>query len=563
MTATFYDHRAERVVAGAEAEARRAEAEATRAETALRIEEARQRMAAERDRQERQDRESAAAGKAARRRMRRQERAQARANGRASMRAGGRALAAAVVTRAPMVVGVVAMGAPILIAWDGQLAFAEDKMHLGALSWALPVALEGAAWYLAYLTHRAIKAHLPAGRYRVWTWGLAAIAAAMNAWHGIEKYATQADAWAGLQVGVILALASLLGIGLWELTASLAQHAESKRSAAEIRRAAWRRIRYPRMSWQAASIRAARGADCTIDDAWSAAWADRHGIGPDASRRDRALARSIVRHQGKADRAAAKSGRLSIAGGAIVGRPSTAPDPVESEPVESAAPVVEVEQLDAPAPAEIPPGESADLPAIDAAPIPDGPADRPDQGPAVDVAEVEHMADVDDPTERESAAVRPAPAVMQEADDLISEVLQILRAPVADPTDDDESADRLAAVAAAFGTAQSGVSRPTVPAPVFIAPPPVDPTDDDESADSARRESARTAAARPGVSRPTVADRTAPRRSLDEHRAALAEAIASGELPAAPTAEAIRTTLRCSQNTARTLHHELAGEVAA
>lgn len=316
MAATYYDRRAERTAAQAEADATRAAAEATRAETALRVERERRRMEDAASAADRHDRIEHAEHKASRRRARRTERKRARAALAAATRRGAGALVATVLTRAPVVVGGIAMGAPIAIAWRGQLEFAEKVMHLGVLAPALPIALEGAAWYLAFLTHRAIKAHLPAGGYRAWTWGLASLAAAMNLWHGWKAY--------GPQAGVVLALASLLGILLWELTASLAVQTESKRSAAEIRRAAWRRVRYPRLSWAAVSIRAARGEDCTTDQAWVAAWIDRYGIGPDASQRDRKLARSILRHQSKADRRAAKDGRLSIVEGAILGRPEDA-----------------------------------------------------------------------------------------------------------------------------------------------------------------------------------------------------------------------------------------------
>ncbi|MER5317989.1 DUF2637 domain-containing protein [Streptosporangium roseum] len=331
---TYYDHRAQRTVAQAEAEQARAAAEATRAETMLRLEEARAARATEAAAAERHEREARAASRAARRRMRRQESRQARAARYAAARRGAGALAAALVERAPVIVGGVAMGAPIAIAWRGQLEFADKVMHLGLMAPALPIALEGGVWYLAYLIHRAIKAKLPIGRYRVATWSMAGIAAGMNLWHGITANATKTDSWAGLQVGVILALASLLGIALWELTASLTQQTTAKRSAAEIRRAAWRRVRYPRLSWSAASIRASRGEGCSIEQAWTAAWIDRYGVGPDASRKDRRLARSIVRYERKADRAAARDGRLSIVDGSIV-RPGD-PSPQASHEGEEA-----------------------------------------------------------------------------------------------------------------------------------------------------------------------------------------------------------------------------------
>lgn len=298
---TYYDARAARTVASAEAEATRAAAEATRAETELRLERERRQMRREAMDDERRDRAERAVDKA----MRHKDRT-------ARLRKGAGALAAAVVDRAPLMLGGVAMSAPIVLAWSGQMAFAREVMHLGVLAPTLPIALEGSVWYVAYLTHRAIRAHLPIGRYRAATWALAAVAAGMNAWHGAQSFGKD-----GVQVGVALALASLLGIALWELTASLSARSESKRSAAEIRRAAWRRVRYPRLSYAAASIRAARGEACTVDAAWDAAWVDRFGVGPQASRRDRRLARRIVATQRKADSAAAKNGALTIVDGQI------------------------------------------------------------------------------------------------------------------------------------------------------------------------------------------------------------------------------------------------------
>lgn len=333
---TYYDHRAERTMAEAEADARRAQAEALRVETTLRLERERRQMETDRVQQERRAREERERSRTARRENRRRERKQARLARRAAIRRGAGALRTATVQRVPFLVGGVAMGSPIAIAWNGQYQFAEQIMHLGALSPALPISLEGAVWYLAYLTHRAITQHLPTVRYRVATWVLAAVAATMNFWHGSTPKGLPANAPQQLieqaardaqQTGVALALASLLGIGLWELTVGLTQHTASRRSLAEIRRAAWRRLRYPRLSWQAASIRAARGEECSIEDAWAAAWIDRYGVGPDAPRRDRRLGRKVMRYRTKADREAAKNGRLAIVNGEIVGRP-----PVEVSP---------------------------------------------------------------------------------------------------------------------------------------------------------------------------------------------------------------------------------------
>lgn len=298
--AGIYDRRAQRELAAARAERIRARA-------TLQVERERLALEAERDRVEAERRARVEAERAERRRAR----VEARAARRTARRAALAGAAAAVRARVPALVGAVAIGAPMVIAWRGQLEFARTVMQLGTLAVAVPVALEGAVLYTAHLTHRAVAAGLPAGRYRVMTWALALVAASMNLWHHGSD----------LQVGVVYALASLLGIVLWELTTGLRGHVRSGRSGAEIRAAAWRRIRYPRLSWAAASIRAARGPACSPEEAWALAWRDRYGVGPDASRRDRRLAALIVRHATRAERRAARRGELGMVGGVILGRP--------------------------------------------------------------------------------------------------------------------------------------------------------------------------------------------------------------------------------------------------
>jgi hypothetical protein len=119
-------------------------------------------------------------------------------------------------------------------------------------------------------------------------------------------------------------LASLLGIGLWEVTAWHHRQHAAGRTAAEIRAIWVRRLRFPCLSWAAASISAAYGPTAGRDTAWRAAWVDRYGIGPEATRRDRRLARLIVREQWRADRAAARRGDLMIVSGVIL-RPLLTP----------------------------------------------------------------------------------------------------------------------------------------------------------------------------------------------------------------------------------------------
>jgi hypothetical protein len=281
-----WDVRSERINARGQADVDKARAEALRAQTA------RENRADERkdnaERQAEQDR-------------RRKERQDKRAER-------GRALVDG-VRRYGIPLG--AIGSPEVIAWSGQLGFATTTMKLGFLAPLLPVALEGGVLYTARLALEAIDAGKPAGKYRAATWVQAGVAAGMNYWHGETP-----------QVGVAFALTSLLGIVMLELTVALRKHKAGGRSAAEIRKALVRRLRYPVLSAQAAAIGAARGLDA--EEAWRAAWVDRYGIGPDSTRRERRTARKILARQQRADRKAAKAGHLVIADGVIV-RPDVTP----------------------------------------------------------------------------------------------------------------------------------------------------------------------------------------------------------------------------------------------
>lgn len=243
----LYDRRAERAYAAGLAAQQQAQADAIRAEAAIR--------------QRRAEREEQRQDAAERERLRLM-----RANQRKARRAAFRTTVRGSAVRfAPLLAGGIAMGAPILLAWSGQLAFGVEVMQLGALAVMVPISLEGAVWYVAYLVHRAAQAGLPTGVYRSWAWALALVAAGMNFWHG-------ATSSGGAQRGAVLALASLLGVGLWELTVRLRERRQRGRTVAQARTAMARRIRYPRISWTAWSIRTALGPDCSPEEAWEAAW---------------------------------------------------------------------------------------------------------------------------------------------------------------------------------------------------------------------------------------------------------------------------------------------------
>jgi hypothetical protein len=301
MSTKFYDPKAERALAGAMADKERAEAANTMVRAQL------NRVAVDKARAELADEQARRATQ--RQGEQRQLKRAARAERWASVRAATRAFTERLRSLVPLLIGGIAMGAPILIGWNGQLITAREVLHLDALAWVFPVALEGGAWWLAYLVHRAIRACLPTGRLRAWTWVLALVAAAMNFWHGMAAY--------GPIGGTGLALASLLGIGLWELTASQFTNAATGRSAVDVRTMWLRRLRYPRLSWAAASLAAALGPDTDRDVAWRAAWLDRYGVGLDATRRERRLGRVVLQYHQRTDLKIARNGGFVIMAGQV------------------------------------------------------------------------------------------------------------------------------------------------------------------------------------------------------------------------------------------------------
>lgn len=315
--ATFSDRRAERIAAEAQADQQRALAEQTRAQTALTMA------------QVEQARQAGAAALAERRYQREKaERDEARAR-RSEARA-------RFMRRLPVwllsVLWATVIVAPVTLAWQAQRQFAESTLHIpSAWSWLFPLAVEAGAWVCAFEAHRRAKTGRPVGALLTWMWVLASIAAGINLMHGATDYS--------LTAGVALAVMSLLGVLLHQIRQNADRAAAEGRDNTALRRALWRRIRFPRLSWSAASIAAARGEATTADEAWRQAWVDRCGVGPEASRRDRRLARVIVRHQRKADRKAARAGDLTIIGGVIL--PVTLPGlpvdkPGDGEPAQAA-----------------------------------------------------------------------------------------------------------------------------------------------------------------------------------------------------------------------------------
>lgn len=327
---TFYTPSAEKTMARALADKERAAAEAQRAQTELtRIEAERARAVAAEEFTARR-----AARVAAQRKARQQE---ARDRRTALMERLSEVLPAWLLS----VLWATVIIAPITLAWQAQQRFAESTLHIDAAwSWLFPLAVEAGAWVCAFEAHRRARRGDVVGALPMWMWVLALIAGGINFAHGWADH----DALAG----AALLMMSLLGVLLHHIRSTVDHAAANGRTAAELRRAAWRRVRYPRLSFAAASIAVARG-DVTGEQAWVAAWVDRYGVGPDSSRRDRRVARLIVTHQREAERDAARNGGLLIVDGAIV--TAAVPERQPAEPVadEATPETVTTPEQDAPA----------------------------------------------------------------------------------------------------------------------------------------------------------------------------------------------------------------------
>jgi hypothetical protein len=194
---------------------------------------------------------------------------------------------------------------PIAQAWTAQAAFAADTLHMPVpFNHLFPASIETGAWVCVFEARRRTRDGKSAGTLTTWVWLLAGIAAVINGAHGTAD--------GGPVAGLALAVLSLLGVILHTVRQGRDKADVTGRQPGL---ALWRRLRYPRLSLAAASLRAARELD--HDTAWHLAWTDRYGVGPDAPRRERRLAKAIVEREADEDRQGARAGELTILGGRV------------------------------------------------------------------------------------------------------------------------------------------------------------------------------------------------------------------------------------------------------
>lgn len=230
--------------------------------------------------------------------------AQRAATRRAERRATREAVRAGLANRGMDLLWVTMIVLPITLAWHAQADWAATALHLGS-TWGnlFPASIETGAWLCLFEAHRRVRAGDPAGPWVRYAWCLAGVAAAINATHG-----------GSITASIALAALSLLGVFLHTIRQRLTR-ADHVGGLGAVRRAIWRWTRYPVLSLAATSIRARTDVDAAT--AWRLAWEDRYGVGPDATRRERHLARHIVRREAHDDRQAARTGELSIIAGRV------------------------------------------------------------------------------------------------------------------------------------------------------------------------------------------------------------------------------------------------------
>ena len=197
----------------------------------------------------------------------------------------------------PWLAGIAVCAAPTIIAMRGQLAFGQGPMKLAELAFLVPAMLEGAAWMLAWRRGRAVKKGQPDGALGAAMWTLALTGAAMNFWHGAAE--------SGVQVGVMYALASLIGFGLVEVLTHADRAAQMRTRRVGLLRA----VRYPRIAWAAWSLQIQHGPATDPSAAWAQVWRDRFDCEPGSTRADRKDGRCRVRTRDRVRRGRTKLAR--------------------------------------------------------------------------------------------------------------------------------------------------------------------------------------------------------------------------------------------------------------
>ncbi|MFI8398726.1 hypothetical protein ACIGG5_00550 [Streptomyces sp. NPDC085463] len=190
------------------------------------------------------------------------------------------------------------MVASIVPAILSQIGALTGASVAGPMAGLLAAMLEGGAWAITFMGKQAEDAGREPRKYRIGTWAVATVAAAVNFWHGLEAYG--AHPW----VAFVLGASSLFAIYIWDLKTH-GSHGKTKaeKKAEKERRAhvAARRKHHPQIVEQAVKLQAALPFGVLDDEAaFAAAWRIHTGAEPGLSAQLYATATEAVLQLGAA-----------------------------------------------------------------------------------------------------------------------------------------------------------------------------------------------------------------------------------------------------------------------
>ncbi|MDQ0376528.1 DUF2637 domain-containing protein [Amycolatopsis thermophila] len=147
---------------------------------------------------------------------------------------------------------------------SGQLGLNPESL----IALASPVLIEGLCWLGAFLYADSLGRDTPVRAYRLTTFLFAGIAAAINFAHGC-----------GINpiVGVVFAIASLMGVASWELYMHRTRHIATGMTADEIRLWFKRRVFDRKVYREMQRLRRTFGAQVPLESAWRMGYLRVHG----------------------------------------------------------------------------------------------------------------------------------------------------------------------------------------------------------------------------------------------------------------------------------------------
>jgi hypothetical protein len=178
----------------------------------------------------------------------------------------------ALIATISAIVVSVAVAIPAQALWFKATLVGEDTPigldPQSVIALAAPILIEGLCWLSAFLYADSVSQDKPVRVYRVTTFLFAATAAAINFAHG-----------AGINpiVGVVFAIASLMGVGAWELYMHRTRHMATGMNADEIKLWAKRRLFDRKVYRQMQRLRRTFGAALPLESAWRMAYLRVHG----------------------------------------------------------------------------------------------------------------------------------------------------------------------------------------------------------------------------------------------------------------------------------------------